>query len=127
MRLFQKIKASWKPTPIDPPQVDSDLEKLDSLTRSAESLRYSMLTIEWWVSPNGRLREWLRHNIRLGCWLVIPSVLVVPAITFLLWQLVKWVTMLTSITGHLIVFPVLALVALLVMVVVIFVARAIFR
>jgi hypothetical protein len=124
---WHRFKGSWKPKPVDPAKIDPDLQHMDGLTRSAESLRYSILSIEWWVSPTGRLREWLRHNTRLAAWLVIPAVLVVPVITLLFWQIAKWVVMLTSIAGHLIVLPVLTLVAALVVLVVINIAKAIFR
>jgi hypothetical protein len=127
MRLLQKLKASWQPTPINRPQVDANLEKLDGLTRSAESFRYSILSIEWWISPNGRLREWLRHNTRLACWLIVPAVMVVPVVTFLLWQLLKWVRMLTSIAGGLIILPVLGLVAAVVIAMVVSLVKIIFR
>ena len=117
----------WKPKPISPPRVDPELQHLDGLTRSAESIKFSILSIEFWISPNGRVREWLRHNTHLAAYLFIPAILVVPLITFLLWQLVKWVTMLTSIAGHLIILPILALVAAVVILVVVSIARAIFR
>jgi hypothetical protein len=117
----------WQPRPINPPKVDPELGQLDGLTRSAESFRYSILSIEWWVSPKGRLREWLRHNTHLACWLLIPAILVVPIVTFLFWQLVKWVTMLTSIAGHLILLPILTLIAALVFILVIGLVRIIFK
>lgn len=127
MNPWRKFKESWQPKPVDPPKIDPDLHHLDGLTRSAESFRYSILSIEWWVSPTGRLREWLRHNARLGCWLIIPAVLVVPVITFLFWHVSKWVAMLTSMAEHLIVLPVLALAAALVTLVVVAIVKAIFR
>jgi hypothetical protein len=127
VNVWSKSKSSWQPKPIDPPKVDPDLHHLDGLTRSAESFRYSILSIEWWVSPNGRLREWVKHNTHLAAWLIIPAILVVPVVTFILWQLAKWVTMLTSITGHLIILPILALVAALVILVVIAIVKAIFK
>jgi len=38
------MKTSWKPKPIDPPQVDPALHHLDPITRSTESIRYSLLS-----------------------------------------------------------------------------------
>ena len=111
MILWQKLKASWQPHPLNPPQFDPALRHLDGITRSAESIRYSILSVEFWISPKGQVREWLRHNTHLAAWLIVPAVLVVPVVTFVLWQVAKWTTMLTSITGNLIVLPILALVA----------------
>lgn len=106
--LFSKIKAHWNPKPIQPPVVDPDLPKLTGLQRATESLRYSILSVEWWLCPNGKLREWLRINGKLGSVLLVPAVLVVPLITFILWQMSKWVGWLVSIAGNLILFPLAA-------------------
>ena len=127
MNLWSKIKQAWKPNPVDPPKIDPDLHHLDCLTRSAESFRYSILSIEWWISKNGKVREWLRHNTHLAAWLIIPAVLVVPVVTFIVWQVAKWLSMLTSIAGYLVVLPILALLAAIVMLIVIAIVKAVFR
>ena len=102
---------TWNPQPITKPSVDEKLQNRDPLTRSAESIRYSILSIEFWISPNGQVREWLRHNSRLAVLLAIPAFLVLPVVTFALWQLVSWLAALNSIAGKLIVLPILALIA----------------
>jgi uncharacterized membrane protein YphA (DoxX/SURF4 family) len=117
----------WQPKHIEPPQVDPELPHLDCLTRSAESIRYSLLSIEFWISPNGQVREWLRHNARVASWLAVPAFLVLPLVVLILFQAVKAVVMLTSIAGHMVVLPILALVAAVVILVVVSIARAIFR
>lgn len=78
MKLLQKFKGAWQPKPIDPPTLDPDLAHLGALTRSAESIRYSILSFEFWVSPNGQVREWFRQNARIASWLAIPGLLVLP-------------------------------------------------
>jgi hypothetical protein len=108
------VKHPWEPKPVPPPTVDPDLHQLHPLTRSAESIVYTVLSFEFWISPNGQVREWLRHNSRLAVILATPVFLVLPIITFGLWQLVSWLTALTSIAGKLIVFPILGLLAVLV-------------
>ena len=118
MSVWSRIKQSWKPAPIDPPTVDPDLQHLHPLTRSAESIRYSILRIEWWISKGGVVREWLRHNARCAVFLGIPAVMVVPIVTFILFQIVRWTAMLNSITRHLILLPMLALVLVLIVAVV---------
>ena len=124
MKLLQK---SWQPKSIDPPQVDPDLPHLGALTRSAESIRYSILSIEFWISPNGQVREWLRHNARLGAWLAFPALVVLPLVVILLWQLVKCVVMLVAIAGKVIILPLLLLLATLAILVVVNIAKAVFR
>jgi len=127
MSLWYKIKASWKPTPINPPTVDVHLHQLDAITRSTESIRWGILTIEYWVSRGGQLREWLRHNIRAFAWLIIPEVLIAPVVTFILDQVLKWTTILSSITHHLILLPFLGLLVVVVLAVVLSIIRSILR
>lgn len=124
MKLLQK---SWQPKPVDPPTVEPDLPHLNAITRSAESIRYSILSFEFWISRNGQVREWLRHNARIASWLAIPGLLVLPMVVLILFQVVKAVGLLTSIAGHMIVLPLLVLVAAVVLFVVVSLATAIFR
>jgi hypothetical protein len=109
--LFSKIKDHWQPEPVEPPKVDPALPQLSGLQRATESLRYSLLSIEWWLSPNGTLRAWLKINSEIGSVLIIPAVLVVPLLTFILWQVSKWLIFLGQITSHLILLPLAALAA----------------
>ena len=96
------------------PTVDPEFQRMDGLQRAVESFRYVLLRWEQWASPNGDIREWLRHNTRIGAWLLIPAIFVMPVVGIILWQLTGWLTMLTSIAGRLIVLPVLILLVLLV-------------
>ena len=112
--LFQRAKEDWNPKPVASPQVYADIGKLTGLQRAIESFRYVLLRWEHWVSPSGDMREWLRHNTRLGVWLFIPAIFVMPAVSFALWQLTSWLSMLTSIAAKLIVLPLLTLVAFVV-------------
>jgi hypothetical protein len=96
------------------PLVNKNLSKLDGLTRSTESIRYFLLNVEYWISPDGRVREWLRYNVLLFILLVIPAIFVMPAIGLILWQLTGWLSMLQTIGIRLIVLPILFLAALLV-------------
>ena len=104
----------WKPEPVEPPQVDADLSKMNGVQRAAEALRYVFLRWEHWAAPDGTVREWLRHNTRVGAWLLIPALFVMPVIGFILWQVSGWLAMLTSIAGRLIVLPILSLLAFVV-------------
>jgi len=101
----------WNPQPITPPAVDPEIEHLDPIQRSAESIRYSILSVEYWVSKNGQVREWLRHNSRLAAWLAIPAMLVLPLVGLVLAQFGAMAVSLVGIAGNLIIFPILALLA----------------
>jgi hypothetical protein len=87
--------------PICKPMVNKNLSKLDALSRSAECFRYFLLSLEFWLSPNGDVREWLKHNVLLFILLIIPAILVMPVIGLILWQFTGWLSMLTAIAGKL--------------------------
>lgn len=110
-RVRDLIRRHWQPSKIEPPQVDPQLDQFDGAKRSAEVVRYSILSLEWWLSPNGTLREWLRLNGKISSVLLIPAVLVLPLITFIVWQVSKWIGWLVGIAGNLILFPLAALAA----------------
>ena len=57
------------------------------------------------------MREWLRLHSTLCVWLLIPGVLVLPLITWVLYQVAVWLRLLVTIAGNLILFPVAALAA----------------
>ena len=88
--------------------------RLNWLQRSAASWLHFFLYVERHVSPDGKLRVWLRQNTRIAAWLFIPAMLVMPVISLILWQLTGWLALLTSIAGKLIVLPVLILLAFMV-------------
>jgi len=101
----------WQPKPIQPPKVDPELDKLSGIQRSAEVIRYGVLSLEWWLSPLGRLREWVRLNSKLSAILLVPAVLVLPLVLLITGQLVQWLALLISVSGKLIVLPMAALAA----------------
>jgi hypothetical protein len=125
--LWQRIKKSWNPTPIEPPKVDPEIEKLDALQRSAEAIRYSILSTEFWLSPTGQVREWFRHNGRLALWLAIPGFLVVPVITWILFQVASWLQLMVSMAGNVILLPILIITALVLILVAGQIVRGIFK
>ncbi len=104
----------WEPKPVSPPKADPQIGQMDSLSRSAEAIRYSILSIEFWISPDGQAREWLRNHTRLAVLLGIPAILVMPLIGFILWQLLSWAGMLTSLAGKMIILPIAVLIAVVV-------------
>jgi len=75
-------------TSINPPTVEPNLEHLSFLERSTEVLRYTLLSLEYSLSPKGRLRQWIKLNFLLFLWLGIPLLLFTPLITHFLGQFV---------------------------------------
>ena len=90
------------------PTVDPEFHRMNGLQRAVESLRYVLLRWEHWVSPHGDIREWLRQNTRVGAWLLIPALFMMPFIGLILWELTGWLAL---IAGRLVVLPILILVA----------------
>lgn len=84
------LTAAWQPKTIPPPKVDPDLTKLAGIERSAEVLRYMGLQLEYALSADGGLRAWLQLNVLACCILAIPTLLVVPVVTWLLSAFTTW-------------------------------------
>ena len=124
--LKQFIRKHWTPKPIDPPKPDPTLDDMSGPQRSAEVMRYSILSLEFLLSPLGRLREWVRLNGKVSLVLLVPVLLILPLVTWILAQIAHWLEMLISISGTLIVFPIVALVAIAAVTGSILLLRAIF-
>lgn len=100
-RISGALMHAWRPAPVAPPTLDSHLETLSSVERVAEVLRYSALSVESEISPQGGLRAWLKLNLLVALILAIPAVLVVPVITYLLSGFSTWAQFLTAIANNL--------------------------
>lgn len=124
---IRRMKVRWNPQPIEEPTVDPELPKLTGLARAAESLKYAALKTEHWLCPGGKLREWARVNGKLSALLAVPAILVLPLITFVLWQIAVWIGLLFGIVGKLIVLPLAALLAAVVIFFTVIVVRCLLR
>jgi hypothetical protein len=80
---------------------------MDAVQRSAESIRYSILSWEYWASPNGQIREWIRHNTVLAVVLAIPAIIIIPLIGCALGGIAAWAVALTVIAAHALIIPLL--------------------
>lgn len=108
--MQQFIRRHWQPKPIKPPKVNPNTGHLSGVQRSAEVIRHSLLSFEWWISPNGALREWFKINSKITSFLIIPAVIVMPLVTLILWQIAQWIGFMVSICGNLILLPLAGLV-----------------
>jgi hypothetical protein len=106
------VLKTWEPKPLPPPRVDHELAGFNAVERSAEVFRYNFHRAEYWVSPGGWLREWIRLNLRLAFLLAIPTLLVAPLVNHALAQVNAWITLLTTTTSALVLFPLSALLIL---------------
>ena len=87
---------------IQPPTINPRLEELNAVVRSTECLRHFVLSMEYWLSPSGRLRCWLKINLCVCAWLFIPAIFLMPVVSLVLHEVDGWLSMLLSIIWKLI-------------------------
>jgi hypothetical protein len=107
--IRRQFHRYWHPVPLEPPQVHLNFSRWPALQRGGEVLRYSLLRLEYWVSPGGGLREWARLNVAVALLLGIPALIVVPVVTVLLGQFTTWTDSLVQIAKNFLLFPVIML------------------
>jgi len=81
---------------------------MPALQRCAAVFRYSVLRLEFWTSPGGGLRNWLRLNVGFALLIGIPAVVLVPIISILLGQFTHWSHSLVEIAENLLQFLLLS-------------------
>ena len=84
--------SQWKlcATPLVPPRVDRALTRSNYLARTAGVLRHAVLRFEYWLSPNGLLREWCRRCLLLALFIAVPLLCFSPLVTVFLEHLTTW-------------------------------------
>lgn len=100
-RISRALMLAWNPSRIKLPELDPHLEALPPVERVSEVLRFSVLSVEAAISPNGGLRAWLKLNVLVALVLAIPAALVVPVITYLLSGFSTWSQFLAEIANNL--------------------------
>jgi len=108
-QMRQIVIRRWQPEPLPEPVVDQDLPHLSAIERSAETISYTCRRFEYWLSPQGTLREWLKFNLRLAIGLAVPCLLVAPLVTLALKQFNAWIDLITRTTSNLVLVPLSAL------------------
>ncbi len=99
-RLRRVTHYLWNPAPVPRPMIDPDLDELTWPERSGEVICFALLSIEYWLSQGGVLREWLRLNLWLGVILTLVAVLLVPPITALLEGAAEWTSLGSVVVGN---------------------------
>lgn len=68
---------------LPPPTIPKHLDHQPFLERAAEVLKYTVLCMEFTISPTGKLRRWIKFILTLFAWCIIPIILLVPGIVYL--------------------------------------------
>lgn len=124
--LLTTFKAHWHPRPLKAPQVEPHLPHLNGLQRATEALQHAFLSLEHWMSPNGKIREFIRFTVIVACLLLIPALLIFPIIGFILGQLQQWIASLAHIACSLVIIPLAILAIIILCKVILVVTRALF-
>ena len=103
---LQRIAArALQPVPVEQPKIDPQLTKLGSIERAGEVLRFSMRQFEYWLSPRGTLREWVRLNLKLALFVGIATAVLTPVVRMLLNSVVSLSAILIEIAKNLVLLP----------------------
>lgn len=119
------VLRHWKPEPLPSPLVDLDLPDLSGVERSAEVIRFTCSQLEYWLSPLGRLREFVKLNLTLALSIAIPVFMVAPLVTLALDRFSAWVTTLTQTMSSFVLFPLSVLLCILLVCGMIYIGRSI--
>jgi len=84
--------SQWKlsATPLTPPLMDRSLAQQSHPMRTAMVLHYTLHRFEFWLSPNGLLREWCRRCLLLALFVAVPLLCFSPLVTVFLEHLITW-------------------------------------
>lgn len=80
LRLVQDV-VRYDPKPLIPPRVDDEFERFSVAGQVAETVRYTLASLEYALAPSGWLRAYLWLNLRLLLFFLVPLV----AILIVLW------------------------------------------
>ncbi|MGJ8644704.1 MAG: hypothetical protein ACSHX9_14955 [Luteolibacter sp.] len=93
-------RRAWDPTPIPKPRIIMGLEHMCWAERSAAVVGHALLSLEYWLSQGGWLREWIRLNLWIAVVLIVAAVLLIPPITAVLEGVRDWTELLSATVGN---------------------------
>lgn len=79
--IIKTTVSTFFPTKISElkqPKLESTFESLPSYERVPESLKYTILSLEYSLSPRGGLRQWIKVNLSLLLLFGIPTLMLIP-------------------------------------------------
>ena len=88
-------------------------------------MRFMMHKLEYWLSPLGHLREFIKLNFRLALAIAIPVLMVAPLITMALDQFKLWIVLLTQTMSSFVLFPLSVVLSILLVCGMIYIGRSI--
>ena len=98
--VLHHLKTVWHPVPLAPPRIDKQLMMSSStFDRIAATLQDIVLSVEYWISPGGSLRQWFRINLTIGVILLITLVFILPLL-LVLSAIVTGTGMIAAIMGN---------------------------
>jgi hypothetical protein len=95
-RMLGLARRVWNPAPIPKPVIPTDLGHLDWPERTAEVVVHSILSVEFWLSSGGWVREYIRLSIWIAVVLLVAAVLVIPPVTAVLEGIRDWTALLST-------------------------------
>ncbi len=107
------------------PVVDHELHRLSGIERAAEVLRFMLHRLEYWLSPLGHLREFLKLNLRFAIAIAIPVLMVAPLVTMALDQFKAWIALLTQTMSSFVLFPLSVVLSVLLVCGMVYIGRSI--
>lgn len=101
----QIVIRRWQPEPLSEPVIDEELPNLSAIERSAEVISFTCRRAEYWLSPQGTLREWLKFNLRLAIGIAVPALLLAPLVTLALERFNLWIDLISKSTSNFVLVP----------------------
>ena len=86
-----------QPHPVTRPVVDESFLRLPAWKRSLVSIFYCLRCLEYWIAPQGWIREWFRLNVLAVVLAGTTILLAGPVVTAILVSLHDWTNLTTSI------------------------------
>jgi len=68
-------------------------------------ISFTCRRFEYWLSPQGSLREWFKFNLRLAIGFAVPALLVAPLVTLALNQFNLWIDVISKTTSNVVLVP----------------------
>jgi len=103
--------ALWNPKPLGIPEINQNAFEQQPVIRAAEVIRYSLHRFEYWVSPSGILREWLRLNLLVALFVGFTGILLAPVVTMILGEIAGWIILILKIVTGIVSIAAMAIVA----------------
>jgi uncharacterized membrane protein len=69
---------NWCPEPLSTPEIDERMLEWDVLSQAGETVRFQTSRLEYWLSPTGVLRCYIKACIKTGIYLCLLGLVMIP-------------------------------------------------